>query len=152
MLRADEVVAAFLEDAGIEHVRTGPASWAGMLRGERKHTIPISLTIRGDVLHVESFFMRRPQENLDRFYALLLRRNARAYGIAFTLDGIGDVYLVGQRSADGLTAAELDRIVGSILTEADGLFDAAIELGFESYLAADRAWRERSGTPPQPPP
>ena len=118
-----------------------------MLRGERKLTIPVALTIRGDVLHIESFFMRRPQENLDRFYEMLLRRNARSFTVAFALDGVGDVYLVGQRGAAGLTEDEMDRILGAVMIEADGSFDAAIEIGFASYLAADRRWREATGTP-----
>jgi hypothetical protein len=88
--------------------------------------------------------MRRPQENADRFYELLLRRNARAYGVHFAVDADGDVYLAGRRAAAGLDEDEMDRIVGSILIEADGLFDAAIEVGFASYLEADRAWRARA--------
>jgi len=92
----------------------------------------------------ESFFMRRPQENKDAFYELLLRRNARAYGVHFAVDAEGDVFLVGARAAAGLDIDELDRIVGSILIEADGLFNAAISIGFKSYLEADMAWRARN--------
>ena len=81
----ERVIDAFFRDARIEAVRTAPGQWAAMLRGERKLTIPVAFTIRGETLHIESFFMRHPQDNLDRFYELLLRRNARAYGIAFAL-------------------------------------------------------------------
>lgn len=146
------VIEAFLDDAEIEYVRTAPNQWATMLRGERKLTIPVALTIRADVLHLESFFMRAPQENQARFFEMLLRRNARAYGIAFALDVVGDVYLVGARATAGLSQDELDRILGAVVTEADGLFMAAIEVGFESYLAADRRWRAASGTEQKPPP
>jgi len=148
---AVDVIESYLRDAGIEHARAADHRWVAMLRGERKLTIPLSLTIRGDVLHIESFFMRRPQENLDRFYEMLLRRNARSFGVAFALDGIGDVYLVGRRGVEGLTEGELDRILGAVLIEADGLFDAAIEIGFATYLSADRRWREATGTLPAPP-
>lgn len=144
-------IESFLDGAGIEYVRTAPGQWAAMLRGERKLTIPVAITIRGDVLHLESFFMRHPQENLDRFYELLLRRNARAYGVAFALDGVGDVYLVGARATAGLDEDELDRILGAVITEADGLFMTAIEIGFETYLEADRKWRATSDTSPEPP-
>ena len=65
---------------------------------------------------------------------LQLRRNARAYGVHFAVDAQGDVFLVGARAAAGLDVDELDRIVGSILIEADGMFNAAIEIGFKSYL------------------
>jgi hypothetical protein len=93
----------------------------------------------------ESFFMRRPQENRGDFYELLLRRNMRAYGVHFAVDAQGDVFLVGARAAAGLDENELDRIIGSLLIEADGLFDAAISIGFKTYLEADMAWRARGG-------
>jgi len=142
-VQAPETIDGFLERAQIEHKKVAENTWIAELHGERKLSIPITLTINGERLTLESFFMRRPQENLDRFYEMLLRRNARAYGVHFALDTTGDVYLVGQRSVTGLDEAELDRIVGAILTEADGMFDAAIRVGFAAYLEADMAWRAR---------
>lgn len=139
-----ELLEGFFQRAGIAFKRAGELRWAAQLRGERKLTIPIMVVIRGDRISFESFFMRKPHENLDRFYDLLLRRNMRAYGVHFALDAVGDVYLVGSRALVGLDEAELDRVVGSILIEADGLFDAAIGIGFASYLEADMAWRARN--------
>jgi hypothetical protein len=138
---APEVIEGFLETSGIPWARAGDGRWAFQLKGERKLTIPVGIAMIGERLVFESFFMRRPQENLDQFYELLLRRNMRAYGVHFALDAIGDVYIVGQRGIEGLDDAELDRIVGAILIEADGLFDAAINVGFASYLEADMKWR-----------
>jgi len=136
-----EVIEGFLQRAGIEAASAGEGRWVAQLAGERKLTIPLSLSIHADTLHLESFFMRRPQENEAKFYEVLLRRNARAYGLGFALDGLGDVYLVGKRSLDGLDEREMDRIIGSLLIEADGMFDAMIEIGFATYLEADRRWR-----------
>lgn len=138
------VVERFLEHAGVPHRRVAEGTWVAQLAGERKLAIPLTIVLTGDRIAFESFFMRRPLENADRFYELLLRRNARAYGVSFAVDATGDVYLVGRRAAGGLDEEELDRIVGSILVEADGMFDAAIEVGFEHYLQADRAWRARA--------
>lgn len=140
---AATTIDAFLDRIGVPFKRLDGDRWAVQLAGERKLTIPVMLAITGERLAIECFFMRRPQENLPQFYELLLRRNRRAYGVAFALDAVGDVYLVGQRAIEGLTEDDLDRIFGSILIEADGLFDAAIAIGFESYLAADMAWRAR---------
>ena len=134
----------FLERSEIPFKRAGEHQWGAQLRGERKLTIPILITLSADRIAFESFFMRKPRENLDRFYDLLLRRNMRAYGVHFALDATGDVFLVGARPLEGLDENELDRIVGSILIEADGLFDAAIKIGFESYLEADMAWRAKN--------
>ena len=136
----------FLEGAGIAFKRVSDTTWALQLRGEHKLTIPVLITVVDDRLTFESFFMRAPLQNQDRFYDLLLRRNMRSYGVHFALDVVGDVYVVGQRACAGIDEAELDRIIGAILIEADGMFDAAIGIGFESYLAADLAWRARDAT------
>ncbi|MCA1830775.1 MAG: YbjN domain-containing protein [Actinomycetota bacterium] len=138
-------VAGLLEDffgrAEIAFKRLDEARWGAQLRGERKLAIPILVSVTGDRISFESFFMRRPMENEAAFYELLLRRNARAYTVHFALDSDGDVFIVGQRAIEGLDDDELDRIIGSILIEADGMFDAAIGIGFASYLEADRRWR-----------
>ena len=139
-----ETIERFFEQADIPYKRVGEGRWAAQLSGDRKHTIPLGVALSVDRVVFESFFMRRPQENPAEFYEILLRRNARAYGVHFALDPQGDVFLVGARAADGLSVDELDRIVGSILIEADGMFNAAIEVGFKSYLEADMAWRARN--------
>jgi hypothetical protein len=146
MSGAAEAIEHFLENAEIPFKRVADGQWAGQLNGERKHTIPFGIALSGDRVIFESFFMRRPQENLVDFYELLLRRNMRTYGVHFAVDAQGDVFLVGARAAAGLDENELDRIVGSILIEADGLFDAAISIGFKTYLEADMAWRARGAT------
>lgn len=140
----EDVVEAFFTRAEIPYRRLGPSTWGAQLTGERKHSIGFGIEVAGDRIRFESFFMRRPMQNADRFYELLLRRNMRAYGVHFAVDADGDVYLVGQRGIDGLTEEELDRIVGAILVEADGMFTPAIEVGFSQYLEADMAWRARS--------
>jgi hypothetical protein len=140
-----EAIERFFEQAEIPFKQVGDGQWAAQLRGERKHTIPLGIALVGERVVFESFFMRRPQEARDDFYELLLRRNMRSYGVHFALDADGDVYIVGARGVTGLNEDELDRIVGSILMEADGLFDAAIAIGFKSYLEADMAWRARGG-------
>jgi hypothetical protein len=145
MSGAAETIDLFLENAEIPFKRVADGQWAAQLHGERKHTIPLGIALSGDRVIFESFFMRRPQENRDDFYELLLRRNMRAYGVHFAVDAQGDVFLVGARAAAGLDENELDRIIGSILIEADGLFDAAISIGFKTYLEADMAWRARGG-------
>jgi putative sensory transduction regulator len=139
-----ETIEHFFEQAGIHFKRVGDTQWAAQLQGESKLTIPLGIALSGGRMVFESFFMRRPQENREAFYELLLRRNARAYGVHFALDAQGDVFLVGARAAAGLDVDELDRIVGAILIEADGLFNAAISIGFKSYLEADMAWRARN--------
>jgi len=140
-----EVVERFLTDSEIPFTRSGQDRWIAQMRGERKLTIPMVLWLSGGVLRLESFFMRRPQDNREKLYEILLRRNLRAYTVRFALDRSGDVYLTGQIAMSAVTVEELDRVIGAVLVEADGMFDAAIEVGFESYLARDLAWRRAGG-------
>ena len=138
---APRILEGFLDRSDIPFERVASDRWVVQLSGERKLTIPIGVRFTGDRLEMESFFMRRPQENLAAFYELLLRRNRSAYGVAFALDADGDVFLVCKRPASAVDDDELDRLFGAFLVEADGLFNAAIAIGFESYLAADMRWR-----------
>jgi len=140
-----ETIESFLANAEIPFKRVGENEWGAQLRGDRKLTIPLGIAVHGDRVVFESFFMRRPQENADRFYEMLLRRNARTFGVHFAVDAQGDVFLVGAWPVSSLTDDALDRIIGSILIESDGLFDTAIGIGFESYFKADMEWRARGG-------
>jgi hypothetical protein len=138
---AADVVASSLESLGVPHRRLSDRAWVVELRGERRHAIAVVLVLRERTLHLESFFMRRPAENHGAFYRLLLRANARLYGVRFAADEVGDVFLVGTLPLAALSEEELDRTLGSILEESDRLFMPAIEVGFASYLARDMAWR-----------
>lgn len=137
-------VAAALDAAGAPHARVTEDVFALTLRGERKHSIPAILVVRDRTLVIESFFMRAPVENHAAAYRMLLQRNARAQAVHFALGESGDVYLVGQMPLATVNDDAIDRLLGEILVTADEMFDAAIAVGFATYLARDLAWRERS--------
>jgi hypothetical protein len=42
-----------------------------------------------------------------------------------------------------VTAEEVDRVVGSVLDLADAAYLPAVEIGFASSIAAEKAWRAR---------
>ncbi len=91
----------------------------------------------------ESFFMRAPEEQQERLYRDLLLRQATSYVLRFTLDEAGDLFLVGQVPLRAITAEEVDRIVGTVLDVADAAYLPAVEIGFASSIAAEKAWRAR---------
>lgn len=136
-----DTIAGFLERSGISHRRIGDDSFAVALAGEHRLQIGVTLAVSGDDVVLESFFMRAPQENVAAFYEMCLKRNQRARHIAFALDGEGDVFLVGRAPSSVIDEGFLDGWLGAVLIESDGMFKAAIEVGFASYLAADMAWR-----------
>jgi hypothetical protein len=96
-------------------------------------------------LHIEAFFCRQPDENHAEFYRYLLERNGSMYAVAFTLDSVGDVYLVGRVPLTALDADEIDRILGCVLTYSDENFDRALELGFASSIRKEWDWRVKRG-------
>jgi hypothetical protein len=123
----------------------GDAGWFTMLSGVNKRTIPMHVSVGDNTVIVESHFMRAPDENADRLYELLLKRHQRSYVLRFCVYDSGDVALVGVLPLAAVTVDEVDRLAGALLTTADETYNAALRLGFTSYIEREQAWRERAG-------
>jgi hypothetical protein len=94
---------------------------------------------------VEAFVCRRPDENHEGVYRFLLKRNRRLYGVAYTLDNIGDVYLIGRLALDVINADEVDRVLGQVVEAVNSDFNTLLELGFASSIRKEWAWRVARG-------
>ena len=142
-MNADETAAALsaaLDETGIEYVRksSGGAKsehFVLELPGERKLKTTVLLTAGAHGVRVEAFVCRRADENLEAVYRYLLKRNRRLYGVAYTLDNVGDIYLVGRISA----------VLGQDLEAADGDFNQILEIGFLTSIRREWAWRKARG-------
>lgn len=115
------------------------------LPGERRLKTNTILTIGEHSVRVEAFVCRKPDENHEGVYRFLLKRNRRLYGVAYTLDNIGDIYLVGRIALESVSAAELDRVLGQVLEAVDTDFNTLLELGFKSSIQREWAWRVARG-------
>ncbi len=115
------------------------------LPGVRKLKTNVLLSIGGHSLRVEAFVCRKPDENHEGVYRFLLKRNRRLYGMAYTLDNAGDIYLVGRMALDSVTDDELDRVLGQVLEAVDSDFNTLLELGFHSSIRKEWAWRVARG-------
>ncbi|WP_027661479.1 type III secretion system chaperone family protein [Salinispora fenicalii] len=124
---------------------TGPNSYAVTLPGTHKLRTICNLIIGEYALRVEAFVMRQPDERREELWAWLLQRNARMYGVSFSIDAVGDVYLTGRMNSAGVDADELDRLFGSVLTYADESFDTMLEIGFGSSIRREWEWRVKRG-------
>lgn len=124
---------------------TGDASYAVTLPGTHKLKTVCNLIVGEHALRIEAFVMRQPDENREELWAWLLRRNARMYGVSFSIDAVGDVYLTGRVALTGLDENELDRLLGSVLTYADESFDTMLEIGFGSSIKREWDWRVKRG-------
>ncbi|MEX2290805.1 MAG: YbjN domain-containing protein [Mycobacteriales bacterium] len=136
---------AALDEAGLDYSSPGQGQFFVVLPGTHKLATHCWLVAGQHALLVEAFVCRRPDENAGEFYRYLLRRNARLYGVAFSVDSAGDVYLVGRLPLHSVTADEIDRILGSVLQYADESFDPLLEIGFAGSIRREWAWRQKNG-------
>jgi Putative bacterial sensory transduction regulator len=67
------------------------------------------------------------------------------YGVAFSIDAVGDVYLTGRVGLAGVNEDELDRLLGAVLTYADESFDTMLEIGFGTAIRREWEWRVKRG-------
>lgn len=145
MTGADDVLRRTLDERELEYERPEPGAYLVKLEGQHKLATMCWLVAGEHSLLVEAFFCRRPDENEASFYRFLLEKNARMYAVAFSVDHLGDVYLVGRLPLAAVEPEELDRILGSVLTYADETFDKALELGFGSSIRKEWDWRVKRG-------
>lgn len=127
--------------------RTAEGSFLVVLPGTRKLKTNCNLFVEDDTLRIEAFVVRCPEQDAERLWRLLLRRNAEMYAVSFAIDDNGDVYLVGRIPLAGVDAAEVDRLLGSVLTYADDIFNTALEIGFAQSIRREWRWRVTRGEP-----
>jgi hypothetical protein len=134
-----------LSELGVSYERPEPCSYLVRLEGTNKLLTMTWLIVGEHSLQVEAFFCRQPDENHAVFYRYLLERGARMYGVHFALDKTGDVYLTGRLPLPAVTAAEIDKILGCVLSYSDETFNEALKIGFASAIRREWAWREKRG-------
>ncbi len=141
----DAALAAALGALDVGYESPRPGSYLVTLPGQHKLKTMTWLIAGTHSLLVEAFFCRQPDENHAEFYRFLLERNARMYGVHFALDPVGDVYLAGRLPLRAISPAEVDRLLGCVLSYADDTFDRALMIGFASAIRKEYAWRVKRG-------
>ncbi|QIS06471.1 YbjN domain-containing protein [Nocardia brasiliensis] len=117
------VIEETLREREIEHTRSGADTFVVILPGERKLKTTVMLTVGKHGVRIESF----------------------VYGVAYTLDRVGDIYLVGRIATHAVTPDELDRVFGQILEAVDADFNVLLELGFAESIRKEWKWRVSRG-------
>ncbi len=141
------VIEATLDERELPWERTGDNSYVVTLPGTHKLRTACNLIVGEHALRIEAFVMRQPDERREEMWAWLLRHNARMYGVAFSIDAVGDIYLTGRVALHAVTPDELDRLLGAVLSYADDNFDALLEIGFGSSIRREWEWRVKRGEP-----
>src|SRR5690349_2111938 len=140
-----ETVRAYLVDNDIEHQEISEGVFSLTLPGEKKLQTPVRLDVGPHALGVHAFVCRNPDENHARAHRWLLERNLRMYAVSFAVDRHGDIYLEARLPLSAATPDELDRVLGSVLANADESFNAILELGFASSIRKEWEWRISRG-------
>ncbi|EHR48814.1 Protein of unknown function (DUF2596) [Saccharomonospora marina XMU15] len=144
-MSVDEVIRHTLDSAELDYDRKGEGVYFVTLPGTKKLQTNCWLVAREHSLAIEAFVCRRPDERHEDVYRFLLRRNAKLYGVHYTIDAVGDIYLVGRLGLDAVSEAELDRLLGQVLEAADGDFNTLLEIGFASSIRREWDWRVSRG-------
>ncbi|WP_328554771.1 YbjN domain-containing protein [Streptomyces sp. NBC_00358] len=145
MADAASIIERVLTEAELEWESPGAGSYVVKLPGTRKLSTTVSLIVGKHSLSLNAFVIRHPDENHEGVHRWLLERNLKLYGVAYAVDSLGDVYLVGKLPLAAVTPEEVDRLLGSVLEAADGSFNTLLELGFASAIRKEYAWRVSRG-------
>ncbi|MDP4675690.1 MAG: type III secretion system chaperone family protein [Actinomycetes bacterium] len=140
-------ITAYLAETQLPHEISTEGTFVVTLPGEHKLLTTVSLVVGDHALSINAFVARHPEENLVGVYRWILERNRRTYAVAFAIDHLGDIYLTGRVPLGGVSADELDRIMGCVLEYSDGSFNTLLELGFASSIRREWHWRVSNGEP-----
>ena len=137
----------FLHAHELDFEEINETTVAVVVPGEKKLTTTASFAFGDTTVTVNAFVIRHPDENDLAVYRWLLERNRRMYGLAYSIDHHGDIYLTGRFPLDAITDAELDRIFGSISEYADGAFNSLLELVSSRPYAGSGSGEPRPASP-----
>ncbi|MFE6163048.1 YbjN domain-containing protein [Streptomyces sp. NPDC056486] len=139
------IIERTLDDAELKWESPESGSYVVTLPGTRKLSTTLSLKVGKHALSLTAFVIRHPDENDSAVHRWLLERNLRLYGVSYAIDSLGDIYLTAKLPLSAITPDELDRLLGSVLENADGSFNTLLELGFASAIRKEYAWRVSRG-------
>ena len=111
--------------------------WFVRVNGEEKDVFSIWFHLRQRTLHYETYVMPAPEENHQRFFEHLLRRNERLLGAAFCIGDEDAIFLAGGLPNSAVDHDELDRILGSLYAWTEQFFRPALRIGFASRFGGN---------------
>lgn len=142
---AAAVLREVLTEGELDWEELTPGVFDVVLPGQRKLKTPVRLEVGPHALSVHAFVCRKPDENFETVYKWMLEKNMKLFGVAFALDAAGDIFLDARLPLGVVTADEVDRLLGSVLTYADESFNVLLELGFASAIRKEWDWRIAKG-------
>ena len=139
------IIEEFLDSHDLDFERKDANSYLITLPGEKKLQTHCALIVGDHSLSINAFVIRKPDENEGAVHAWCLGKNASLYGIAFAINDVRDIFLVGRLPLSAVTEREIDRLVGAVLQVSDSSFNSLLELGFANSIRREWAWRVSRG-------
>ena len=139
------VVESTLRAAELEFEQTAPGRFVVTLPGTNKLRTVVGMIVGDHGFRIEAFVCRQPDENREQLWTWLLQHNARMYGVSYSIDRVGDVWLTGRLGHGAVTPEEIDTLLGAVLTYADEHFNTMLEIGFGSSIRREWDWRVKRG-------
>jgi hypothetical protein len=139
------IIEEFLDSHDLEFEKKNSDTYLITLPGEKKLQTHCALIVGTYSLSINAFVIRRPDDNEAAVHAWCLAKNASLYGVAFAINELHDIFLVGRLPLSAVTDREIDRLVGSVLQVSDSSFNPLLELGFANAIRREWAWRISRG-------
>ena len=139
------VIREALTSLEVEFDEPNGQTFVALLPGEHKLRTTCSIVVGVHSVTVNAFVMRHPDESADAVHRWLLTQNARHPGLAWGVDHLGDVYLIGQLPLSAVHVDEIDALLGRVLDTADSAFNTLLEIGFASSIRREWRWRVSRG-------
>ena len=139
------IIEEFLDSHDLEYEKKNSDTYLVTLPGEKKLQTHCALIVGGHSLSINAFVIRRPDDNEAAVHAWCLAKNATLYGVAFAINELHDIFLVGRLPLSAVTDREIDRLVGAVLQVSDSSFNPLLELGFANAIRREWAWRISRG-------
>ena len=109
---------------------TGDRSYVVTLPGQNKLKTACNLIVGEHALRVEAFVMRQPDENRERLWAWLCSATPACTGSSSRSTAPATCTSPAGYSLHAVTADEMDRLLGAVVTYADESFNPMLEIGY----------------------
>jgi Putative bacterial sensory transduction regulator len=145
MASALAVIEEFIASHDLDAEQVNEKTFLITLPGEKKLQTHCALMLGDHSLGINAFVIRKPDENIAAVHEWLLAKNASMYSVAFAINELGDIYLVGRLPIAAVTEREIDRVLGAVLQYSDSSFNPLLEIGFSTAIRREWAWRVSRG-------
>ena len=139
------VIEEFIASHDLDAEQVDSKTFLITLPGEKKLQTHCALVVCDHSLGINAFVIRKPDENIAAVHEWLLTKNASMYSVAYAINELGDIYLVGRLPLNAVTEQEIDRVLGAVLQYSDSSFNQLLELGFSTAIRREWAWRVSRG-------